>query len=200
MIASFEGLPASVARDDAVLIAAWRAQTDEAAARRIVERLLPLVRGVALRCLPRPWMVDDAVQNTLGNVFRSLDSFDQRVPLSAWAVRLAKNACVDILRSWRRRLVSSFAELGSDEPDEHPRAMRTPSLDDVIGAREELRCVFRRVAAMDDTDRSIAALVLIEGISSREAAERIGLTAVAVRLRAFRIRAALRAAGPSSDQ
>ena len=138
-------------------------------------------------------MVDDAVQNTLANVFRSLDTFDQRVPLSAWAVCLAKNVCADFLRAWQRRTIFSSAELGLDHPHDLDRGNHLPSLDDAIVAREDVRHILRRVAALDKTDQLVASLVLMGGSSAQAAADCTGLSAGAIRVRAFRIRSSLRA-------
>lgn len=176
----------------ALAVLAWRNYGDENAARIIVRELSPAVRGVAVRMLPRSWMVDDAVQDTLANVFRSIDRFDGRVPLAAWAVRIAKNFCADLIRTSRRRRTACATDVGVEELDEFERGDEHPGLGDIIVAREELRLVLQRFAAMDDADRMIAHLVLFYGCSMEEAASEVGIGAGALRLRVFRIRGELR--------
>jgi RNA polymerase sigma-70 factor (ECF subfamily) len=184
---------ANVDDDPAIeAIVAWRERGDQAAARRIVEQLTPLVRGIAFRSLPRPWMVDDAVQNTLSNVFRSLDKFDHRVPLTAWAVCLSRNVCKDMLRRWHHRSVFPAAEMGIEKHGHEERGNHGPSLDEVVMAREELRHAFQCIASLDETDRRVINLLFMDGCSAADVALRTGLSAGAVRVRAFRIRNVLR--------
>ena len=197
MIASFEsttGLPQRETPEDPLLMAmiAWRDHGDEAAAREIVQQLAPLVRSIAFQRLPLGWMVDDAVQNTMANLFRSIHSFDPRVPLSAWTVCLAKNVCSNIMRGWRRRTVFSSADLGIDELHQFDSGERSPSLDEAIMAREELRHIARRAAGMEETDRLVINLLLVGGSSGEDVSARTGLSTGAVRVRAFRLRSALR--------
>lgn len=194
MIASFEILNAAAGDDEQekLTVAAWRDGGEEAAARRLVAQLTPLVRGVALRCLPRPWMVDDAVQNALTKVFHSLERFDHRVPLTAWAVIVAKNVCADLLRSWQRRAVISSSELGIERLEDYENGDLLPTLGEGIMAREELRNAFHHIATMEETDRKVAELVFMGSCSSGDAARQTGLSPGAIRLRIFRIRRALR--------
>lgn len=197
MLASFDSnTPASEmpAVEDAVMheVIAWLERGDQAAARRIVERLAPLVRGIAFQKLPRAWMVEDAVQSTLASVFHSLDTFDARVPLSAWAVHIAKNVCSNVLRSWRRRTVFSAAEMDVEHLHEFEYDEAGPSLDAEIMAREELRMVLQCVAQLDAKDRLVVVMLFITDCPAAEVGRRIGLSAGAVRVRACRIRSALR--------
>lgn len=169
-------------------IRAWLDARDQHAATELVDFLSPFIHRVAGRVLPRPWMVDEAVQATLAKVFRSLERFDFRIPLSAWAVRLAKNECANILRPWQRRAV--FIATDADLQDE--AAAPGITLDRRLIARDELRRVFRGLRALPALDQAIASLVLLGGCSSDDAAAQTGLSSGAVRLRVFRIREALR--------
>ena len=197
MIACLEHLTPGpvIAGDDpatSALMVAWRDHGDEAAARQIVLQMTPLVRSIASRVLPRPWMVDDAVQNTLAKVFRSLEHFDQRIPLSAWTVCIAKNACSNILRSWRRRAVFCAAEMGLDDAQDVEHGDHSHSLCDTIMAREDLQALFCRIAGMAEKDRQIVSLLFLDGCPAIDVARTMGMTPGAVRVRAFRIRSALR--------
>ena len=197
MIACLEHLTPGpvIAGDDpatSALMVAWRDHADEAAAQKLVSQMTPLVRGIASRVLPRPWMVDDAVQNTLAKMFRSLEHFDQRIPLSAWTVCIAKNTCSNILRSWRRRAVFCAAEMGLDDAQDAEHADHSLSLCDTIMAREDLQALFCRIADMAAKDRQIVSLLFMDGCSATDAARTTGMSPGAVRVRAFRIRSALR--------
>ena len=198
MIACLENPPANFGApvlEDAVTeaVRAWRDDGDQEAARQIVGHLAPLVRGIASQRLPRPWMVEDAVQNTLSNVFGALDTFDARVPLSAWTVFIAKNVCANILRSWKRCLVFASSEMGIENLQDVESGEHLPTLDNAIAAREDLRRIMRCIADMDEMDRFLVGLLCLGGGSAAEAADQTGLRPGAVRVRAYRIRAMLRA-------
>lgn len=182
--------------DDAVRRAqtAWREHRDESAASWLVSHLTPLLHSIALRSLPQPWMAEDAVQTMWMNLFRSLEAFDGRVPFSAWAVCLLKNVCANVRRSWHRRagLFPSGTD-GGDRLDDRERSSFTPPLGDVLMAREDLRSVIRRIRRLPESDRAIVDVIFMGSGSAQDAAARTGLTPGAVRVRAHRIRAELRA-------
>lgn len=184
---------AESARDPLVSeVLAWREKADEDSARKIVEMLSPAIRSVAARMLPRAWMVEDVVQGTLANTFRSIERFDGRVPLRAWVVRLARNLCVDMLRGARRSVVIGLTDAGIESLLESGAADRSADLADTIMAREDLGRVLGQINAMNGMDREIARLVLLEGCPIEEAAAATRLTMGALRSRIFRIRRVLR--------
>jgi RNA polymerase sigma-70 factor (ECF subfamily) len=57
---------------------------------------------------------EDVVQDALVRAYRSLDSYDDRRPLSPWLFRIAHNQCIDYLR---RRGVRVDAETAAAEAD-----------------------------------------------------------------------------------
>ena len=197
MIASFDTttpwVPPKAPTDPALrAMIAWRDHGDESAARELVSQLGPLVRNIAYQRLPLAWMVEDAVQNTLANLFRSLERFDPRVPLGAWAVCLTKNVCANLLRSYRRRTVFSSADLGIDQVQDLETSEGLPSLEDTIIAREDLRHIINCATAMGTTDKLVIDILLVGGGSGEDVSHRAGITAGAARVRACRLRSFLR--------
>lgn len=180
--------------DDAAFAAvvAWRERCDQSAARWIVDRTAPLVRSIAARRLPRAWMVDDAVQTTLSSLFGTLERFDARVSLAAWATGIARNTCGNILRSWRKRSVLSVGEAGVQDLREMECGGSAVCPAQTVAAREELGRVLARITLMRGTDRVVASLILEGETSPRVVAQQTGLTAGAARVRVHRIRRALR--------
>jgi len=57
---------------------------------------------------------EDVVQDALFRAYRSLDTYDDRRPLTPWLFRIAHNQCIDFLR---RRGVRVEAETAAAEPD-----------------------------------------------------------------------------------
>lgn len=197
MLATFDSTtpgPERASSDDEVMqaVVAWRDEGDQAAARRIVALVSPLVRSVAYQMLPRAWMAEDAVQDTLAGLFKSLDRFDARIPLGAWAVHLARNACSNLLRSWHRRAIALPVEADARSLSDAEDGAGRPTLDEKIMAREELRMVLHLIGRLGATDRLIVNMLLMGDCSAEDAGRATGLSAGAARARACRIRAGLR--------
>ena len=131
--------------------------------RREMVELLPRLRRFA-RVLTRDTAdADDLVQLT---VERALGRFAQWTPgtrLDSWMFRIMKNAWIDEARARQRRgRVLAPAEAGESIGDEGAVA---------ADRRLEAADVERAMEALPDDQRLAVALVLIEGLSYKEAAE-----------------------------
>ena len=92
---------------------AWPFQSDAAVLRRvragdhasfrvIVDRYVPVIRGVALAYLSNPHDADDVVQDTFLRAFEAREKLTQPTNLGAWLITVAKNRCFDLLRKRTR--------------------------------------------------------------------------------------------------
>lgn len=180
--------------DDQALTAmlAWRDHRDDNAALWLVEQFTPLLYSIALRTLPRPCMVDDAVQTAWMKFFRHLDRFDPRIPLSAWAVCVVKSVCSNVIRSWRRRQVFIASDLGADDLGHFQANLSSAPAADTLIAREDLRRIVRRIGKLANTDQLIVSQLFMGDATTHDVAALTGLSTGAIRVRACRIRHALR--------
>ena len=169
----------------------WRERRDQGAALQLVRELSPLMHRVALRSLPCAWMAEDAVQTAWMKFFRSLDSFDRRIPVSAWAVVIVKRVCSNMLRTLSRQRFIAFDDVAEAEFEV---AVATPLSEDQQDQRELLKQVMKTLSSLSLTDRVIVNCLLLDDIPASEVARRTGLNAGAVRTRACRIRSHLRGA------
>jgi RNA polymerase sigma-70 factor (ECF subfamily) len=150
-------------------------------------QLLPRLRRFAIALTGSAADGDDLVQDTVERALKSLHQWEPGTRLDSWMFRIAKNRFIDARRSARRtRLVAI------DAPEEAAAAA-------VDGAREmESRLVLRDVnaamQALPEEQRQVVALVLVDGLSYRQAADILEIPIGTLTSRIARAREALAAA------
>jgi RNA polymerase sigma-70 factor (ECF subfamily) len=167
---------------------------DQRAFAELVERHSPTVYNLALRMMGSPQEAEEVLQETFISAFRSLDRFEGRSQLGTWLYRIAYNASLMRLRK-RQIPTSSIDEpLVGEEGEELPRQLIDwSSLPDEIALNNELHHVLdKAVEGLSPTLRSVFVLRDIEGLSTAEVAEALGLTETNVKVRLHRARLALR--------
>lgn len=141
-----------------------------------------------------PQEAEEVLQESFISAFRSLDRFEGRSQLATWLYRIAYNAALMRLRK-RQLPTSSIDEpLVSEDGEELPRQLIDwASLPDDVALNNELRVELdKAVATLPATLRSVFVLRDIEGLSTAEVAETLGLTETNVKVRLHRARLALR--------
>jgi RNA polymerase sigma-70 factor (ECF subfamily) len=187
---SRHGLPV----DEPALVAALRAGHEWAF------EIMVRVYGGRLIAVARRFMrsdedAQDVVQSAYVNALRALHDFENTAQLSTWLHRIVVNTALMKLRSQRRRpeesieaLLPAFGEDGH-HVEQFPE-WSAPA--DRLLEREETRAVVRAcIEALPDGYRLVLILRDIEELSTQETAERLGITATAVKVRLHRARQAL---------
>jgi RNA polymerase sigma-70 factor (ECF subfamily) len=158
---------AGVFEDDAAL-ASRLARGDEAALRRLYDRLGGRVRAIALRLLAVPSEADDVVQDTFVEVWRSADRYDaSRGTLATWVSTIAHRRAIDRLRRPATR------PLGDDAGGALAAATASPQ--DGAADREQRARVTRALGALATEQREPIELMYYRGLSQSEAAELLGV-------------------------
>jgi len=158
---------------DESLLAAARSG-DAAALNALVAMHRGGVYRFGLRVCPTTEAAEDAVQETLFVVTRSLPSFrGSASSLASWMFTIVRRKC---LRERRATL-----------PLVHDRACETVDPESALALSEAL-------ARLDETDREVIMLRDIEELTAPEAAERLSISVDALKSRLHRARARLRAA------
>jgi RNA polymerase sigma-70 factor (ECF subfamily) len=152
--------------------------------REIVE-MLPRLRRLA-RVLARDAAdADDLVQLTVERALTRLDQWRPGTRLDSWMFRIMKNAWIDESRARSRRgAVFAPEEDGARVGDDGERAMQ---------ARLQAAEVDRAMGRLPDDQRLAVALVLVEGLSYKEAAQVLEVPQGTLTSRLVRGRAALMA-------
>jgi RNA polymerase sigma-70 factor (ECF subfamily) len=183
------------APDDAQLVAALRAQ-DEQASEQLVRAYGGRMLAVARKFLPNEEDARDAVQDAFLSAFKSIDQFQGQARLSTWLHRIVINASLAKLRSRRRRderpiddLLPRF--LGDGHQADPAVEWRDAS--DVLLQREETRALVRgAISQLPEAYRTVLLLRDIEGLETDEAARLLGVTTGVIKTRLHRARQAVR--------
>lgn len=176
-----------MAADQAELIERAR-RGDPAAMDELLADVEPRIYRFGLRMCGSEEAAKDVLQQTLLTAFKSLHDFKGNAQLSTWLYQIARSFCS---RSRRRRV----DEPASTEPLEDVAA-RTPSEDaspeDTAHARELGELLRVAILALPDAQREALILRDVEGLSTEEAAEVLGIEVANLKTRLHRARAELR--------
>jgi RNA polymerase sigma-70 factor, ECF subfamily len=155
------------------------------------------VTGVGVRRFSTPEDVADFVANVFLEVLRSAGSYDpRRGDAVAWLYGLAGNVAAGMRRQQRRSTDAEHRLAGRSllDADDYAR------VEERIDAATALRRAYEAMHQLPDQDRRLLELVAVDGLSTGEAANVLGITAVATRVRLVRARARLRARLDAADQ
>ncbi len=155
---------------DQVLIDRARAG-DEGAFRDLVERYESRVAATVIGMLGPGDEAEDVGQETFIRLYRSLERFRGESSLGTYLTRIAINLSLTALKK-RKRRISRFVSQDETERD-LPEASWDPRgelerKDDVLRVREA-------VARLAPDHRTVVVLRMIDGYSTREAAEILGI-------------------------
>ncbi len=172
-------------------------QGDFAAFEALVSKYERRLYALALRMVHHRQDAEEVVQQTFLSVIEHLDGFREESSFYTWLMRIATNHALALLR---RRSVRKGVELrGSDAGDAledlpHPqyiaRWRETP--DEIAMRRETGRLLAEALEALDEKYRMVFLLRDVEGLSTREAADALGISEANVKVRLLRARLMLR--------
>jgi len=155
------------------------------------------LRRLAQRLTRSAEDAEDICQESLLKAFTKLDQFDgtktEPHEFRAWLMKITSNCAIDFLR---RKKASHQVPL--DEWHEGPslfQAMRSPwgeSPESSYTREEQLRRVREAIAELPPDLRLVCLFRTMDELSTKEVAARLGITALAVRLRLFRAHGQLR--------
>lgn len=187
--------PAADAHDESGLLAALRAG-DERAYERLIRDYGGRMLAVARRIMRNEEEARDVLQEAYLLAFRALPRFEGQSRLSTWLHRIVVNAALMRLRSRKVRPEESIEPLlPTFQDDGHPNVFFTPwpeSAESLLARRETCELVRAAIDRLPETYRTVLLLRDIEELDTCEAAELLGVTANAVKIRLHRARQALR--------
>jgi len=169
---------------------------DEAACEILVRDHTARLLAVARRYVRNEEDARDAVQEAFIAAFRAVGRFEGGSSLSTWLHRIAINCCLMKLRSGRRHPEASIEELLPSFDETGHRVLGNEewpeSVEAALEKRQTRESVRAAIARLPEKYRSVILLRDIEELSTEEAANLLGTTPTAVKVRLHRARQALR--------
>ncbi|MDE2134772.1 MAG: sigma-70 family RNA polymerase sigma factor [Alphaproteobacteria bacterium] len=146
--------------------------------------LLPRLRRFALSLTANRADADDLVQDTVERALANLHRWERGTKLDSWMFRIAQNLFIDGARARKRArmVVSETLEAAGNVATDGMRAAE---------AHIALTDMCRALGELPEEQRSAVALVLIDGMSYRDAAAVLGIPIGTLTSRLARAREAL---------
>jgi RNA polymerase sigma-70 factor (ECF subfamily) len=144
---------------------------DQAACRALVDRHEGAVAAVVHGMLGAGDDADDVGQETFIRFFRSLDRFRGDASVRTYLQRIAINLSLNALKR-RQRGFRRFLSIDDTPETVHPAVAESP---DSVERRETRDAVHAALAQLSPLHRSVVVLRMIEGYSTRESAEVLGV-------------------------
>jgi RNA polymerase sigma-70 factor (ECF subfamily) len=186
-------LPSNVAREDEHLLVAAAKAGDPAAYEELVNRYEKKIFRLTMNITRNREDAEDAMQDAFMKAYSHLDKFHEDSRFYTWLVRIAANEALMRLRKRRPNQVSLDEPIESEDdfipqqiqdwgPSPEQRFAQTEMRDILRNVIEELTPDFRIVFVLRD----------VEGLSTEETAEAVGISEAAVKSRLLRARLKLR--------
>jgi RNA polymerase sigma-70 factor (ECF subfamily) len=176
----------SAAQDEDRLVARARAG-DAAAFSTLANRYSTRLRRTLFRITRDCDAAQDAVQEALTRAWLSIDRFEGRSRFYTWLTRIGINEAYDGMRKQPAETVELDDQVGERVPDWGGRP------DELFESREFLTAIDEALARLPLDYRTAVTLRDVEGLSTAEAAEILGIGERALKSRLHRGRMALRA-------
>lgn len=168
----------------------------------LADLVMPYATGLyrsGLRLTGNAHDAEDVRQETMLKTMARLDQFSgaqtgPRDDLHAWVSRIAANASIDVIR--RRREGKIFSLDQSASPTDESWASQIPSgranPEQGVLRQESRRLLAAAISELPPDLRQVCLLMDVLNYSTKEVADRMGVSNVAVRLRLFRAHRKLR--------
>ncbi len=162
------------------------ASGDDSAFGEVYDAVAPRLFAYLRRQVREADRAEDLVQRTLLQIHRARGTFIPGSAVLPWAFAISRRLLIDEIRKSRRDLLASAAIIDDAIPCGESHAS-------LLEAEELARLMQKELARLPETQRAAFELMRLDGLSHAEAAQTLGVTISAVKLRAHRAYVALRA-------
>jgi len=172
-------------------------QGDFSAFESLVSKYERRLYGLAMRIVRHRQDAEEVVQQTFLSVIEHVESFREESSFQTWLMRIAANHALALLRKRGKRATVEFQEGRSDDgygdlphPQFIARWRETPA--EIAQRRETAQLLRDALDELDEKYRLVFLLRDVEGLSTTETAEAMGITESNVKVRLLRARLMLR--------
>jgi len=182
--------------DDHELVERARSR-DFAAFDGLVSKYERRIYGLAMRIVRQRHDAEEVVQQTFLSVIEHLDGFEGKSKFATWLMRIATNHALALLRKRGRQRTVPLAQDGDEDrydrlphPDFIAQWKETP--EQIASRRETRQLLSQALDELDEKYRLVFLLRDVEGLSTEEAAEAMGISVANAKVRLLRARLMLR--------
>lgn len=161
---------------------------------RLFEAYSDRIYRLAVRFLNDPAESEEIVQDTFLTICEKIDSFEGRSKLGTWIYRIAANHALMRLRARKRSGPSLDDDPGDEDESIMPGLLNdwSQAPESITASAESIAEMERAIAALPDGLRTAFVLRDLEELSTEEAAETLGISPGALKVRLHRARLLLR--------
>ncbi|MFL7890569.1 MAG: RNA polymerase sigma factor [Anaerolineales bacterium] len=161
---------------------------------KLVEEYSPMIYRLGLKMLNNPQDAEDILQETFIKAYKHIGKFDGRSSISTWLYRIATNEALMSLRKKRPDMISfDVPSINESEPQEPMQIVDWCCLpeEEFLSSEGRLR-LDEAAERLPESLRIVFVLRDIEGLSTRETADVLDISEMAVKTRLSRARLRLR--------
>ena len=155
----------------------------------LMEPLERLVWRVCWHYIGERESASDCAQDAMLRIWRSLSGYRGDCAFKTWVYRVAANCCMDFLRKKKRdksESIEPLKEAGFDPADPEP------GTEEKVIAAERKRQLRECITRLPEDQREALIMTQLEGVSSEDAAERLGVSEGTVKSRVNRAKMKLK--------
>lgn len=177
---------------------------DVAAFEELVSRHEEKLYRLAMRFVHNETDAREILQETFLSAWRNLDGFQGKAQFASWIYRVAVNAALMLLRSQKRHPQIAVEDVAPETLDRAAQETHRPVMginddwsrrpDEQFQTGELREQIQAAVEELPESQRSVFLLRDVDGLSTEETGEALGLTVPTVKTRLHRARLALREA------
>jgi len=182
-----------MAEDEILRLIKQVRNSDQAAAKSLVEVMYPTVIRIVRNHLPRREAEEDLCQEIFLKLFSKLQQFRQEMPFEHWVSRIAVNTCIDHLRKQRIRPEFRWSDFTEEQEAMLDNLKNSAILPPERSPEEARDLVDRLMQSLRPEERAIVSWLHLEEKSIAEICDLTGWSASKVKVIAFRARQKLSA-------
>jgi RNA polymerase sigma-70 factor (ECF subfamily) len=160
------------------------AQGDDAAFGELYDLLSPKLLGFLYRQTRDRARAEDLVQQTFLQMHCARETYTTGADVVPWAFAIARRLAIDSYRRTKREVLDPDLDLAAMIDDTGP--------DDALRSKQAAEMLQQTLNSLPESQRVAFELIKQDGLSVAQAAETLGTTVTAVKLRAHRTYEALR--------